>query len=68
MPIIKINDKDYEFDQLPDQAKAQLGLLRHIDDELRRIKAQGAVLQIARAACGKALTDALPLPMNQTTN
>ena len=48
MPIIKIDDKDYELDSLTDEAKAQLGMLQFVDAELQRLNAQTAVLQTAR--------------------
>jgi hypothetical protein len=60
MPIIKIDDKDYDFDQLSDNAKAQLASLQFVDAELQRIAAQTAVLQTARMAYAKALSEALP--------
>ena len=59
MPIIKIDDKDYDLDQLADAAKAQLASLQFVDGELRRLNAQAAVLQTARMAYAKALSEAL---------
>ena len=59
MPIIKIDDKDYDTDTLSDEAKAQLQSLQYVDQELARLKAQSAVLQTARIAYAKALNDAL---------
>ena len=66
MPLIKINGQDYEFDQLSDKAKAQLSMLRFVDGELQRLKAQAAVLQMARTAYGDLLLSALA--ENQTLN
>lgn len=60
MPIIKIDNKDYELDQLSDEAKAQLASLQFVDAELQRLNGQAAVLQTARMAYAKALSDALP--------
>lgn len=60
MPIIKIDDKEYDLDQLPDEAKTQLLALQFVDAELQRLDAQAAVLQTARVAYAKALNDALP--------
>lgn len=48
MPIIKIDDIDYDPDQLSDEAKAQLASLQFVDAELQRLNAQAAVLQTAR--------------------
>ena len=60
MPIIKIDDKDYDLDTLSDDAKAQLQSLQFVDSELQRLTAQTAVLQTARIAYSKALQQALP--------
>lgn len=49
MPIIKIDEKEYELDQLSDEAKAQLAMLQFVDAELQRLSAQTAILQTARA-------------------
>ena len=68
MPIIKIDDKDYDFDQLSDNAKAQLTSLQFVDAELQRLNAQAAVLQTARMAYAKALNDALPANASTVLN
>ena len=68
MPIIKIDDKDYDFDQLSDNAKAQLASLQFVDAELQRLNAQTAVLQTARMAYAKALNDALPASASTVLN
>lgn len=62
MPIIKIDDKEYERDTLTDEAKKQLQMLQYVDGELSRLQAQSAVLQTARAAYVNALKAALPSP------
>lgn len=59
MPIIKIDDKDYELDTLPDTAKAQLQSLQFVDVELQRLQGQAAVFQTARVGYLKALQEAL---------
>ena len=59
MPIIRIDDKDYELDTLSDEAKAQLTSIQFVDAELQRLNAQTAVLQTARNTYAKALNDAL---------
>ena len=59
MPIIKIDDKDYEFDTLSDEAKAQINSLQFVNAELQRHNAHIAVLQTARKAYSKALNEAL---------
>jgi len=59
MPMIKIDDKDYDFDALSGDAKAQLASLQFVDAELQRANAQIAILQTARMAYSKALSEAL---------
>lgn len=67
MPTIKIDDKDYDLDQLSSEAKAQLASLQFVDAELARLQAQAAALQTARMAYAKALQAALPvLPQGDT--
>ena len=59
MPTIKIDDKDYELDTLPEEAKAQLASIQFVDSELQRLEAKVAVLQTARMAYSKALNEML---------
>ena len=59
MPIIKIDDKDYDTETLSDEAKAQLQNVQFVDQEHARLNAQAAVMQTARIAYAKALNDAL---------
>lgn len=59
MPIINIDNKDYELDTLSEETKAQLASLQFVDAELQRLNAQSAVLQTARMAYAKALNEAL---------
>lgn len=59
MPIIKIDDKDYDTESLSEEAIAQLTSIQFVDQELARLQAQAAVLQTARIAYAKALNDAL---------
>jgi len=60
MPIIKIDEKEYELDLLSSDAKAQLLSLQFVDAELQRLQAQVAVYQTARMAYSKALQEVLP--------
>lgn len=62
--IVRINDKEYKLVDLSDEAKAQLTNLRVCDAELQRLKAQIAITGTAKAAYGRALTDALPKVAN----
>ncbi len=67
MPIITIDNQDYDLDTLSVEANAQLQSLQFVDAELNRLQAQGAVLQTARMAYSKALQAALPvLPVDDT--
>jgi len=59
MSIIKIDNKEYEFDNLSADAKGQLQSLQFVDVELQRLQAQTAVLQTARMAYAKALNEKL---------
>jgi hypothetical protein len=53
--MIKIDDKDYDFDTLSEEAKNQLASIQFVDAELQRLNAQAAVLQTARMAYANAL-------------
>ena len=66
MPTIKIDEKEYDVDQLSEEAKGQLGMLQFVDAELIRINAQSAVLQTARVGYSKALNEMLA--SNQALN
>jgi hypothetical protein len=61
MPIIKFENKEYEFDNLSDEAKAQFMSLKFVEDELVRIQSQYAAMQTAKMAYSKALAAALPV-------
>jgi hypothetical protein len=60
MPIIKIDNVDYDTDTLSDEAKAQLLSMQFCDQELARLQAQAAAYQTARQAYANALKQALP--------
>ena len=55
MPTIKIDNQDYDFDALSDNAKAQLNMLQLTDQEIARLNAQLAIAQTARAVFANAL-------------
>jgi len=59
MPIIKIDDAEYELDHLSDEAKAQLTSIQYVDAELARLGGLVAALQTARIAYANALNLAL---------
>jgi hypothetical protein len=67
MTTITIDNKQYEFESLSTDAKAQLASLQFVDAELARLQAQAAAMQTARIAYSKALQAALPaLPESDT--
>jgi hypothetical protein len=61
MTSITIDNNQYEFESLTEEAKAQLLSLQFVDQELQRLQAQTAAYQTARIAYAKALNEALPL-------
>ncbi len=61
MSNIKIDDKDYDFDSLSNEAKSQLQMINICDQELSRLNAQLAITQTARLAYSKALLAELPV-------
>ena len=60
MPMIPIDEKEYDYDSLPANAKEQLQSLQFVDKELQRTQAQAAVFQFARRADVRSLQQALP--------
>lgn len=60
MPMIKIDDKEYDLDLLSNEVKNQLASLNFVDAELQRLNAQIAVFQTARATYANALKASLP--------
>jgi len=67
MPIITIDNKPYELDNLSNDAKAQLEMLLATDAEIKRLQQNLAMSQTARNAYAKALQAALPaLPQSDT--
>ena len=59
MPIIKINNKDYDTNQMSDEAKSQLANIQLTDQEIQRLQIRLAITQTARNAYAKALQAAL---------
>ncbi len=47
MATVKIDGKDYNLDDLSDQAKNQLGSLQFVQGEIKRLEAQIAVFKTA---------------------
>jgi hypothetical protein len=60
---IRINDTDYDADQLPEAAKQQLQMLMVTDAEIKRLQAQLAIAQTAKNAYMKALAETVQQPV-----
>jgi hypothetical protein len=60
MTTVNIDSKDYEFESLSDDAKAQLVSLQFVDQKLAQLNAELAVFQTARIGYSNALNAALP--------
>ena len=59
MPTIKIDDKDYDIDDLSEEAKKQIVSLQYVDSELGKLILQMAAMQTAKIAYARALKSAL---------
>ena len=59
MAKVTIDEKEYETDDLTDEAKAQLASFQFVENELARLNAKSAALQTARIAYARALKEAL---------
>ena len=55
MTTITIDEKEYETDDMSDEAKAQLQSLQFVDNEIVREQMKAAALQTARNAYAQAL-------------
>ncbi|KIN69849.1 hypothetical protein Z946_215 [Sulfitobacter noctilucicola] len=60
MAKIKIDDKEYETDDLSSDAKDNLTNMRLCDERLTQIRRDAAITQTARNAYAAALKSALP--------
>ena len=59
MAKITIDEKDYDVDDLSDEAKAQVVSLNFVDAELNRLQLKVAAMQTARNAYASALNSML---------
>ena len=59
MTKITIDEKDYDVDDLSDEAKAQVVSLNFVDAELSRLQLKVAAMQTARNAYATALNSLL---------
>ena len=62
MPTITIDGKEYDSEQLSDEAKDQLGSIQFVDRKVQELQAEVAALQTARNGYGKALSEMLGEP------
>ena len=60
MTTIKIDDKEYDFDKLTDEAKAQIDSIVLCDRKLAELQSEAAIVQTARNAYVAALQELLP--------
>lgn len=60
MPILKINDTEFDLEALPAEARAKARMLQLADQEIERLQAQLAIAQTARGAYSQALKQLLP--------
>lgn len=59
MSKITIDGQEYDTEQLPDQAKEQIALLRATDREIQRLNLQLTLARTARNSFAKTLQGAL---------
>ena len=59
MPIVTIDNKEYELDTLPEEVKQQLTNLTVCDQEITHLNVRLAIVQTARATYSHVLQDAL---------
>lgn len=57
---ITIDNKQYNFDDFNDNARAQLENLRFVDEQLQLLVNRAALIQTAKAAYTRVLADSLP--------
>lgn len=60
MPIVKIDNLEYDLDTLSADARANLQMLQLTEQEIQRAQAQLAILQTARKAYLRGLKERLP--------
>jgi len=60
MPIINIDGKEYDLDDLSKEAKAQIDSIVLCDRKLAELQSEAAIIQTARNAYVAALQELLP--------
>ena len=61
MPIITIDNKEYDTDHLSNEARSQLANVQLTDQEIQRLQVLLAIAQTARNAYAQALSAALAM-------
>jgi hypothetical protein len=59
MPIVRIDEIEYELDHLTNEAKAQLVSVQHTDQKISELQRDLAIAQTARASYANALRELL---------
>lgn len=65
MPTIKIDDREFDLDSLPDGAKQNLNMLKLIETEIQHLQVQLVIANTAKNACVQSLKAQLPTPVEQ---
>lgn len=65
MPTIKIDDREFDLDSLPDGAKQNINMLKLIETEIQHLQVQLAIANTARNAYLQSLKAQLPTPVEQ---
>ena len=60
MPAVTINGKEYQTENLSENAQSQLVSLAFVQNEIKRLEAQLAAFKTAELAYSKALDNELP--------
>ena len=66
MSFIKIDDREYDIDKLPPEAKQQLDMVVATENKLRELQRDVMIVQTARNAYLAALKSTLPTPLEET--
>ncbi len=61
MPIVRIDDVEYEIDHLSEEAKAHLTSLKYADQKIAELQRDLAIVQTARASYATLLRELLGL-------
>ena len=65
MPTITLDDREYDIDKLPPEAKQQLDMVVATENKLRELQRDTVITQTARNAYLAALKAALPTPLEE---